>query len=39
MEISFLAECLPMSALTKTMIRVFEFHYMREKKIAENGLG
>ena len=25
MEISFLAECLPMSAITKTMIKVSEF--------------
>ena len=39
MEISFLAECLPMSAIIKTMIRVFEFHYMSEKKIAESCLG
>ncbi|MEC8568471.1 MAG: hypothetical protein VXY56_09365, partial [Pseudomonadota bacterium] len=39
MEISFVAVCVPMSGITQTMIRVFEFHYMREKKIAESCLG
>ena len=39
MEISFVAECVPMSGITQTMIRVFENPSVREIKIVENCSG